>query len=60
MHYSLRIIPWTLALAYAGFLFASRGTRTFDGITISEALIGATLGCLLAIMFGRRARRKHL
>jgi len=60
MDYSLRVVVWTLALAYAGFLFASRGTRTFDGITITEALIGAILGCLLAIMFTRRARRKHL
>lgn len=60
MYYSPRIVLWTLALAYAGFLVGSRGTRTFDSRTISEAFIGAILGCLLGVMFTRRARRKHL
>jgi uncharacterized membrane protein YjjB (DUF3815 family) len=57
---SLRMILWTVAMAYCGFLIAGRGVRSFDNNTISEALIGAVLGLLLAILFTRRARRKHI
>jgi hypothetical protein len=57
---SRRMILWTVAMAYCGFLIASRGTRLFDSNTMSEALIGAVLGLLLAILFTRRARRKHI
>jgi membrane associated rhomboid family serine protease len=57
---SPRIILWTLAMAYCGFLIAGSGARSFDKFTISEALIGAVLGLLLAILFTRRARRKHV
>jgi LPXTG-motif cell wall-anchored protein len=57
---SPRIILWTVAMAYCGFLIASRGTGSFDNNTIWEALIGAVLGLLLAILFTRRARRKHI
>ncbi len=53
-----RIILWTVAMAYSGFLIAGRGTRSFDTNTIYEALIGALLGALLAVLFTRRARRK--
>ena len=57
---SLRIILWTIAMAYSGFLIAGRAARSFDNNTISETLIGAVLGLLLAILFTRRARRKHI
>jgi len=55
----IRIILWTLAMAYGGFLWAGRGTESLDSISITGALIGALTGLLLAIMFTRRARRKQ-
>jgi membrane associated rhomboid family serine protease len=55
----LRVILWTLAMAYGGFLWAGRGAQSLNGMTTSGALIGAVIGCLLAIMFSRRERRKH-
>ena len=57
----LRVILWTVAMAYSGsFLFAGRGVRSLHDASVSGALIGAVLGSLLAIMFIRRARRKHI
>jgi hypothetical protein len=56
---SRRMIPWTLAMAYCGFLIAGRGSRSFDRNTISEAVIGAVLGFLLAFLFTLRAKRKQ-
>jgi hypothetical protein len=56
---SLRMILWTLAMAYSGFLIAGRGSRSFDHNTISEAVIGATLGCLLAFFFKLRVKRRQ-
>ena len=57
----VRVILWTAALAYGGsFLFAGRGVQSLKDASVSEALIGAILGFLLAIMFTRRARRKHI
>jgi len=55
-----RMIPWTLAMAYCGFLIAGRGSRSFDNNTIWEAAIGAILGFLLALFFTLRAKRKHI
>jgi uncharacterized membrane protein YccC len=56
----LRIILWTICMAYCGFLIAGSGTRSFDKNTIAETLIGAVLGFLLAVLFKLRARRKHV
>jgi hypothetical protein len=56
---SLRVILWTLAMAYSGFLIAGRGSRSFDKNTILESIIGAILGFLLAFLFSLRAKRKH-
>jgi hypothetical protein len=55
-----RMIPWTLAMAYCGFLIASRGSRSLNNDTIWEATIGAVLGFLLAFLFTLRAKRKHI
>ena len=57
---SRRMILWTIAMAYCGFLIAGRGGRSFDNNTISEAIIGAVLGLLLAFLFTLRARRKRI
>jgi len=56
---SLRMILWTVAMAYCGFLIAGRGSRSFDKNTILESIVGAILGFLLAYLFTRRAKRKH-
>jgi positive regulator of sigma E activity len=56
---NLRIVLWTLAMAYGGFLWAGRGAQSLNAVTISGAMIGAVVGFLLAIMFSRRAKRKH-
>jgi hypothetical protein len=56
---SRRMIPWTLAMAFCGFLLAGRGSRSFDRNTIWEAVIGAMLGFLLAYLFTLRAKRKQ-
>ena len=55
-----RMIPWTLAMAYCGFLLAGRGSRSFDNNTMLEAGVGAVLGFLLALLFTLRARRRHM
>jgi hypothetical protein len=55
-----RMIPWTLAMAYCGFLIAGRGSRSFDNNTILETVVGAVLGFLLALLFTLRAKRKHM
>jgi len=57
---SRRMILWTVAMAYCGFLIAGRGSRSFDNNAISAALIGAVLGLLLFVLFTFRARRKHI
>ena len=57
---SSRRMIWTIALAYCGFLIAGRGSRSFDNNTITEAIIGAVLGLLLAFLFTLRARRRHI
>ncbi|PWT79996.1 MAG: hypothetical protein C5B58_12480 [Acidobacteria bacterium] len=57
----IRLILWTLALAYGGsFLFADKTVRSFHDASAIGALIGATLGLLLGVMFEQRARRRHI
>jgi membrane associated rhomboid family serine protease len=56
----LRIILWTVAMAYGGFLWAGRGSQSFNSVSVSGALVGAAMGFLLAIMFSRRAKRKQI
>ena len=45
-----RAIFWTVAMAYTGFLLTGQGLRTFHSLSITEALLGALTGFLLAIM----------
>ena len=54
-----RIILWTALMAYTGFLLTGQGLRTFNRLSISEALLGALTGFLLAIMFTLRERRRQ-
>jgi membrane associated rhomboid family serine protease len=47
-------------MAYGGFLWAGRGSQSFNSVSVSGALVGAAMGFLLAIMFSRRAKRKQI
>jgi membrane associated rhomboid family serine protease len=56
---NVRIILWTLVMAYGGFLWAGRGAHSLNSVSISGAVIGAVVGFGLGILFTRRDRRKH-
>jgi len=55
----VRVILWTASMAYTGFLLTGQGLRTFNSLSITEALLGALTGFLLAVMFTLRARRRQ-
>jgi len=57
--YAVRLILWAGIMAYTGFLLTGQGLRTFNSFSITEALLGALTGCLLAIMFTLRERRRQ-
>jgi len=57
--FTLRIIFWTLSMAYTGFILTNQGLRTFNHLSITEAFLGALTGLLLAIMFTLRERRRQ-
>jgi hypothetical protein len=54
---SVRVILWSSAMAYTGFLLTGQGLRTFNSLSITEACLGALTGFLLAIMFTLREKR---
>ncbi len=55
----VRVILWTVAMAYTGFLLTGQGLGTFNSLSITEAFLGALTGCLLAIMFNLREKRRQ-
>jgi hypothetical protein len=55
----VRAILWTVMMAYTGFLLTGQGLRTFNSLSITEGLLGALTGFLLAIMFILRERRRR-
>ena len=55
----VRVILWTVAMAYTGFLLTGQGLRTFNSLSSTEAFLGALTGFLLAIMFTLRERRRQ-
>jgi hypothetical protein len=57
--YAVRLILWTGTMAYTGFLLTGQGLRTFNKLSVTEAFLGALTGCLLAIMFTLRERRRQ-
>ena len=57
--YPVRIILWTAAMAYTGFLLTGQGLRTFNSLSITEAFLGALTGFFLAIMFTLREKRRQ-
>lgn len=56
--FSIRVILWTVAMAYTGFILTNQGLRTFNSLSITEAFLGAPEGFFLAIMFTLRERRR--
>ena len=57
--FSLRVVFWTLAMAYTGFILTNQGLKTFNSLSITEGSLGALAGFLLAIMFVLRERRRQ-
>ena len=55
----IRLIIWTAAMTYVGFLFAGKGSYLPLALTVSGALMGAGGGSILAFMFTSRALRKQ-
>jgi len=55
----VRIIVWPLAMSYSGFILTGQGLRTFNNLSVSEALFGALTGLLLAVMFRLREKRRR-
>jgi len=55
----VRVILWTVAMAYTGFLLTGQGLRTFNSLSSTEAFLGALTGFSLAIMFTLRERRRQ-
>ena len=56
---SVRIVVWTVLMAYAGFLMTGSRSLTPPGMTITTAFLGALLGFLMAIMFTLRHHRRQ-
>lgn len=55
----VRVILWTVTMAYTGFLLTGQGLRTFNSLSITEGILGAIAGFLLAVMFTLRERRQQ-
>ena len=56
---SLRLIFWTLCMAYACFLLAGTKGAFSPGIAVTAALLGAMMGFALGVVFANRAQRRH-
>ena len=46
-------------MAYTGFILTGQGLRTFNSLSITEALLGGLAGLLLAVMFRLREERRR-
>jgi hypothetical protein len=57
--FSIRVILWTVAMAYTGFVLTGQGLRQFNSLSITEAFLGALTGFFLAILFTLRERRRQ-
>jgi hypothetical protein len=55
----VRAVFWTVTMAYTGFLLAGQGLRTFNSLSVTEGLLGALEGFLLAVMFALREKRRR-
>jgi len=55
---NLRLILWTVGLAYLAFLLA-HSTGSSLSVMFAAAILGAVVGFGLGSMFADRAKRKH-
>ena len=46
-------------MGHGGFMLTGQGLGTFNSLSITESFLGALTGCLLAIMFSLRQRRRQ-
>lgn len=46
-------------MSYAGFVLTGQGLRTFNNLSMTEAMLGALTGFLLAVMFTLREKRRQ-
>ena len=58
MNINIRLVLWTLCMAFAGFLLVGN-TSSITSVTILGLSTGAAIGLALGIMFTHRANRKH-
>jgi len=56
----VRLIFWTLCLAYVGFLLAGTKGVSSASVAVTAAFLGAMIGFALGVMFANRARRKRI
>jgi hypothetical protein len=57
---NIRIVLWTLCLAYVGFLLVGANNAPSITILLAAGLIGAASGFGLGTIFNRRAARRHI
>jgi hypothetical protein len=55
----LRIVVWTIAMAYAGFLMTGGKNLASPSMMITTSFLGALLGLLMAMMFTLRKHRRE-
>lgn len=55
----IRLVLWTVLMAYIGFLLAGRFQLAPLGVTLTGALMGAGSGSIVGIMFASRSIRKQ-
>lgn len=56
---NLRLILWTVGMAYLAFLFAHNEGGSSLSVEFAAAFLGALIGFSLGAMFANRAKRKH-
>ena len=55
----VRAILWTVGMAYTGILLTGQDLRTLNSLSVTEGLLGALAGFLLASMFTLREKRRR-
>ena len=56
---NLRLILWTVGMAYATFLLARGNGASSFGVRFTAPLLGAAIGYGLGGLFAKRAKRKQ-
>ncbi|MBZ5652369.1 MAG: hypothetical protein LAO18_18015 [Acidobacteriia bacterium] len=56
---NLRLILWTVGMAYAAFLLARGNGASSFGASFIAPFLGAAIGFALGSLFVKRDKRKH-